>query len=242
MNKFSIIMIVAIVGFIGLLFFLRQDSIPEGTPSNHILGAGTSGVTLIEYGDFQCPACGQYWPILQAVKEIYGDEISFQHRHFPLIGNFQNNMAAHRSAEAAGQQDQFYEMHDLLYERQASWSNSNNAREVFEGYAEELGLDMERFREDYTASETLATINADRNIASEKDVTATPSFFINEERIENPRTVEEFVEIIDEYIERETGAPSQNSPRSQDEGFEFDEFELDDDIEPTGDEEPAITE
>ncbi len=216
MSKFWIIMAVVVVGFIATVTLTREEADrPQGEVSNHIIGEGTSGVTLVEYGDFQCPACGQYYPIINTVKDIYGDEISFQFRHFSLFGNFPNSMAAHLAAEAAGNQDRFFDMHDLLYERQESWSPSNNAKQVFEGYAEELDLDMERFRADYASSETRAVINADIAFAREKDVTGTPTFFINDERISNPTGIEEFFEVIDEFIERETGEPSQNSPLNQ---------------------------
>lgn len=210
-------MIVIVAGFVATVALTREEADrPQGEVSNHIIGEGTSGVTLVEYGDFQCPACAQYAPIIDTVKEIYGDEISFQYRHFSLFGSFPNSMAAHLAAEAAGNQDRFFDMHDLIYERQDSWSPSNNAKQVFEGYAEELDLDMERFRADYGSSETRAVINADIAAAREKGITGTPTFFINDERINNPTSVEEFFEIIDEFIERETGEPSQNSPLNQD--------------------------
>lgn len=213
MNKFSIVMALIVLGFVGVLFAVTGDNERiQGEPSNHIAGEGTSGVTLLEYGDFQCPACAQYQPIISTVKSIYEDEISFQFRHFSLFGSFPNSMAAHLAAESAGNQGQFFEMHDLIYERQETWSNSNNARDIFEGYAEELELDMEQYRADYSDSDTRATINADMEIAREKNVTGTPTFFINDQRIENPQSPEEFFQIIDEFIEEETGAPSQNSP------------------------------
>lgn len=215
MNRFTVIMAVIVIGFVGALFFLRQDAVPAGEPSNHIAGEGTSNVTLIEYGDFQCPACGQYFPVVNAVKEAYGDEISFQFRHFPLIGSHPNAMAAHRAAEAASKQGKFYEMHDVLYERQTAWSQGNDVRSIFDGYAEELGLDMEQYAQDFESSETLATINADRELAEEHSVNSTPTFFINEEKIDNPRDMEGFFEVIDTYIEEETGEPSKNSPLNQ---------------------------
>ncbi len=216
MNRFAVIMAILVVGFGAIIYFNRQDAPEAGEVSNHVIGEGTSGVTLIEYGDFQCPSCGQYFPVVDSIKEIYGDEISFQFRHFPLIGSLPNSMSAHRAAEAAGLQDQFFPMHDLIYERQQSWSQADNAAQIFEGYAEELELDMEQYRADVGSSEVLATINADRERADEHGVTGTPSFYINEEPIENPQDASEFFAVIDEYIERETGEPSQNSPLNAD--------------------------
>ena len=226
MNKFTVIMAAIVIGFVAVVFMVREDTDRvEADPSEHIVGEGTSGVTLIEYGDFQCPACAEYFPLIDTVKDIYGDEISFQFRHYSLFGSFPNSMAAHLAAEAAGQQDRFFEMHDLIYERQANWSEMNDVQETFDGYAEELELDMEQFREDYSDPKTRAVVMADLERGNAQGVTGTPTFFINEERVENPTSAEEFFEIIDEYIENETGAPSQNSPFTQ-EG-EFDEDILD---------------
>ena len=79
-----------------------------------IVGESKSGVTLIEYGDFQCPACQQYYPIFKQIKEKYKDQITVQFRHFPIVSAHQNAMVAHRAAEAASNQGKFWEMHDLL--------------------------------------------------------------------------------------------------------------------------------
>lgn len=219
MNKFSIVMAIVVIGFIGVLFAITGDNERvQADPSNHITGESTSGVTLIEYGDFQCPACAEYLPIINVVKSVYDDEISFQFRHFSLFGSFPNSMAAHLAAESAGNQGEFFAMHDLLFERQSDWTDSNNAREIFEGYAQELELDMDQFLADYSDSETRAVINADLEAGREKGVTGTPTFFINDQRIQNPQSPNEFFEIIDEFIEEETGAPSQNSPLNMENG------------------------
>jgi len=214
MNRFTVIMIVLAIGLIGFIAVNRNDPIEAGQPSSHVQGEGTSGVTLLEYGDFQCAACAQYYPVINAVKEAYGDEISFQYRHFPIINIHPNAIASHRAAEAAGKQGKFFEMHDLLFERQESWSESTSASQIFDGYASELELNMDQYREDYGSSETLATINADRNLGEADQVTGTPSFYINGQKIDNPRDPEAFFEIIDAAILEETGEPSQNSPRT----------------------------
>lgn len=219
MNRFAIIMIVLVIGFVGFIITTREDSgVTQGEQSAHITGEGTSGVVFREFADFQCPACGQYYPIIDAVKEVYGDEVSFQFSHFALLGVFPNSMAAHLAAEAAGNQGQFFEMHDLIFERQESWSSSNNAKEIFDSYAQELGLDMDQYAADYADPETRATINADIALGRDLGVTGTPTFFINDQRIENPSSPDEFFELIDAAIEETTGAPSVNSPRSQTDG------------------------
>lgn len=216
MNRFVIIMGVLVLGFIGFIVMTREEaSVVQGEQSSHITGEGTSGVVLREFADFQCPACGQYFPIIDAVKEAYGDEVSFQFSHFALLGSFPNSMAAHLAAEAAGNQGKFFEMHNLIFERQQNWSTSNSAQDIFESYAQEIGLDMEQYRNDYADPATRAVINADIAVGRELGVTGTPTFFINNEKIENPTSPDEFFQVIDTAIEEATGAASVNSPRAR---------------------------
>ncbi len=206
-NRFLIILALLVLGFIGFIAFQgKKDGGSSGgsstaQPSEHKTGAGNKGVTLIEYGDFQCPSCGAYFPILQQVKEKYGDDITFQFRHFPLTQIHQNAMAAHRAAEAASKQNKFWEMHDLLYERQNAWGTNQNVAQVMEDYASELGLNVEQFKTDYQSAEVNAVINADMAAGQELKITGTPTFIINGEKIESPgRTVEEFSKTIDDAI------------------------------------------
>lgn len=205
-NRFVIILIACVAVFLGLIVFIKKDaSAPSDgqvvAASNHVQGAGTSGVTLVEYGDFQCAACGAYYPLLKEVKAKYGDQITFQLRHFPIVSIHPNTMSAHRAAEAAGMQDKFWEMHDLLYERQSAWSDSNNPSAIFKGYAEEIGLDMDRYNTDLVKAEIGSIIQEDLKAGKALDVTATPGFVLDGKLIEtNPRSVEDFSKLIDEAI------------------------------------------
>lgn len=211
MSKGFIGALVAIVVILGGIFFLTQDKASSpGTDdtgngavqtSNHTQGEGTDGVTLVEYGDFQCPACASYYPIVKEIKEAYGDRITFQFVHFPLTQIHPNAMAAHRAAEAAGLQGRFWEMHDMIYEQQQAWSLVNNAVSIFEGYAEQLGLDMDKYRADVSSAAVAATINADVRAAQAIGATSTPTFTINGEVVEqNPRNIDEFKALIDDAI------------------------------------------
>lgn len=204
-KRFLLIILVCAAVFFGLLFVNKKDAeAPSGetAPTSHILGSEDAPVTLVEYGDFQCPACGAYYPILKEAKAKYGDRLAFQFRHFPLVQIHPNAMAAHRAAEAAGEQGKFFEMHDLLYERQSLWTGSQNPAPVFEGYADELGLDLEQYRQDVASSETNSVIQADLAAGQELSVTATPTFVLNGTRIEeNPRDTEGFSKLIDEAFE-----------------------------------------
>lgn len=211
MNKqFLIIVTVIVAALIGVFIFTSKDeSDPNGSQSgntsNHTQGAGNKKVTLTEYGDFQCPACGQYYPILKEVKKFYGDDIKFEFKHFPLIQIHPNAFAAHRAAEAAGLQGKFFEMHDLLYENQQSWVSQSNPNSVFESFATQLGLDINKFKTDSASEAVSNTINADIKAGQALGANSTPTFLINGEKIDSPKDVAGFKELIDQAIKEANG-------------------------------------
>lgn len=213
MNKrFVIILIGIVVIFAGLLIFNKQGSnTSESSDSkakltNHTTGKGTSGVTLTEYGDFQCPACLQYYPLVQQVKQMYGDKITFQFRHFPLVQIHPYALLSARAAEAAGLQGKFFEMHDLLYENQQTWSSSSSPSQIFEDYASQLSLNIEKFKKDSASESVNRTVQADLSEAQRLGYESTPTFEINGKKIEeNPTTIEGFQELIDEAIKKASG-------------------------------------
>ena len=207
-NRFLIILGVLVLGFFGFLIYQKNDDSSQTSEttqtSQHTIGEGTKNVTLVEYGDFACSACETYFPILQQVKEKYGDEITFQFLSFPLvqIQGHENAMSAHRAAEAASNQGKFWEMHDLLFERQNLWAQSSNAAGIMEDYATELSLNVEQFKTDYASSEVNGTINADIATGNDFNVSGTPTFVLNGEKIESPEpSVEAFSEVIDSAIQ-----------------------------------------
>lgn len=205
-KRFLVIMVGLAMVFVGVIVFAKNKDtsapgIDTGTGSNHTQGAGTSGVTLLEFGDFQCPACASYYPLVEQVQEAYGDKITFQFRHFPLVNIHQNAMAAHRAAEAAGKQDKFWEMYDVLYQRQQVWESSTNPAQIFEDYATELGLNVETYKQDVASSATNDIINADVKAAQATGATSTPTFIVDGKRIESlPQDLDGFKQIIDEAI------------------------------------------
>ncbi|MEK9196563.1 MAG: thioredoxin domain-containing protein [Patescibacteria group bacterium] len=168
--------------------------------SNHRTGNLSSKVTLTEFGDFQCPACKSYYPIIKQVKEEYKDKIIFEFRHFPLVQIHPNAFIASRSAEAAGNQNKFFEYHDLLYENQDSWAQSQNPSSMFEEFAKQLGLDITKFKADVVSEQTADIINADAKKAQSIGANSTPTFAINNKKIDNPKSIEEFKKVIDEAL------------------------------------------
>jgi len=205
-KQFAAVIVVVILGLFGLFALAKKDKQGTGTNStgqvtSHTVGAGNKGVTLIEYGDLQCPACKSYFPIVNQIKAEYGDDITFQFRHFPLNQIHPHAFQAARAAEAAGKQGKFFEMHDLMYENQDSWSNLSEVTTVFESYAQQLGLDLEKFKADVASAEVAADINADVKAGQEIGANSTPTFVINGRKIEkNPTTFESFKELIDAEI------------------------------------------
>lgn len=202
-NRFLLIVLACVVILGGVFFFTRDNSdsgnVDTSNGTNHTQGSGS--VTLVEFGDFECPACAAYVPIVDQIKEEYGKKITFQFRHFPLIQIHPNAMLAARAAEAAGNQGKFWEMHDLLYGQQSTWSGSDNANAIFEDFATQLGLNIEQYKADAASAGTLDLINADVTIGKKLDVSATPTFVLNGERIETtPRNFEDFQKLIDEAI------------------------------------------
>lgn len=201
--------IIAVVGF----FYLTPQKKEEASnPSNHVSGAGETGVVLVEYGDFQCPGCGAYFPTVKQVKEKYGDKITFQFRHFPLESIHKNARAAARAAEAAALQGKFWEMHDRLFENQTAWQNTSDPISTFEGYASAIGIgDIAKFTEDYKGSAVNAVINADLAEGRAKNVSATPTFVLNDKVLDpSPvNSVEAFSALIDAAIAEKTGQANQ---------------------------------
>lgn len=209
-KRFLIIMAVLVVGFIGIIIVSgKKDdsskSTGDSTSSNHIKGEGASGVALIEYGDFQCPSCSSYYPVIKEVAQKYEKQITVQFKHFPLVQIHQNAMIAHRAAEAAGNQDKFWGMHDLLYERQQAWSQATDATQIVEDYATELALNIDKFREDFASPSVNDIIQADTKLGQDQGVSGTPSFILNGEKIEeSPRDLEGFSKLIDEAIAKQS--------------------------------------
>lgn len=161
----------------------------------------TTGAKLVltEYSDYQCPACAYFHPIVDSLKQTYGDDLEVQYKYFPLNSHQYAALAA-RAAEAARNQGKFLEMHNLLFQNQQQWSNGNAAARMI-GYARQLNLDVEQFREDLNAAETQRTVMEEKQEGIQMGVNSTPTFYINGEKIQqNPPSFQDFKALIDAYM------------------------------------------
>lgn len=211
-SRFGVILLSLVIIFAGIFFINKNKAnAPNGANSttaqatNHTKGSSAKGVVLVEYGDFQCPACAAIYPIVKEVIEKYANDITFQFVNYPLTSIHQNALAAHRAAEAADKQGKFWEMYDILYANNQAWSSSNSASGIFEGYAAQLGLDAAKFKADVNDPATNATINADVDKGRSLNVNATPTFYLNDQKIETPQSLEDFSKVIDEAIKAKNG-------------------------------------
>ena len=220
MNRFWIVIAVVILGMVGLFFATKPKEAPSSTfkgnaaqiqKDDHIRNGDGKKVTLVEYGDFQCPSCGAFYPIIKQLESSYNDQVSFIFRHFPLISIHPNAFAAARAAEAASNQGKFFEMHDKLYETQSSWGElTTNQQSLFESYAEELGLNMSQFKKDYVSQVVSDRINRDVSSAKQFDVSGTPTFILNGVKIDNPASLEAFKTVLNNAIKKAGGTPPQS--------------------------------
>jgi protein-disulfide isomerase len=193
---FVIVAVVAVatIGSGAMLYRAKRPhvlSIPEdqtlsakgGPESPHIRGNPDAPVTLEEYGDFQCPPCGMFAAFLGQLEKEYESRLRVVFRNFPLTMH-QHAREAALAAEAAGLQGRFWEMHDVLYREQETWSKAPNVRELFESYAGTIGLDLNKFKNDMDSEQAKARVDADRHRGESLGIQTTPTLFINNQPLE----------------------------------------------------------
>ncbi|MEX1052559.1 MAG: thioredoxin domain-containing protein [Patescibacteria group bacterium] len=221
LNKNTIILTVAsvliIFGFLYLVFSTSNkptsnepfQSAKTLSENDHIKWASESGNLLVEYSDFQCPNC-KLWsdffnqlgqtndPNFEKIKE----NVTFVYRHFPLTNIHPNALESAHAAEAAAMQDKFYEMHDLLFLNQASWSELKDPTDYFVGLAEDLEIDIEKFKSDLTSSEVKSKVNQDLDSGRRANVNSTASFYLNGQYLSNLNSTQDLLDILLEEIEK----------------------------------------
>lgn len=192
-----------VVGAAFLLGNSTQSAIEKADPkllirsASHIAGNPKAKVEIVEFGDYQCPACGAAYPVTKKIIDEYKDKIKFVFRNFPLTQH-QNAQIGAEAAEAAGFQGKFWEMHDLLYEKQSEWSESNNPMDYLVSYAKELKLDLNKFTKDVKDNKFADIITGDQNDGVAAGVNVTPTFFINTQKYPGVLDYSRFRQIIDD--------------------------------------------
>jgi len=204
-NKGWIIFVsICVVILGGLVLVSRQDTVnvdsvnpmsilpassDNGKVAEHVFGKKDSAVIIYEYGDFQCPGCGQAAPVIKQVTDKYKDKIGLVFRNYPLTTIHPNALAAASAAEAAGLQGKYWEMHDKLYESQQSWSNLpvNERTDYFVSLAQSLGLNTTTFKSDVESSTVRKKINFDMALGKKQKVTGTPTIYINAKDVSSLR-------------------------------------------------------
>jgi protein-disulfide isomerase len=169
-------------------------SVPVSPERDHIEGVVNAPLTLVEYGDYQCPYCGAAYPEVKKVQKSLGAELRFVFRNFPLTNIHEFAMTAAETAEAAAVQQKFWPMHDFLYEHQATLGDPNVAL----GYARKLGLDTQKFEREIAQHVYQKRIREDFMSGVKSGVNGTPTFYVNGVRHDGEAVAKALVEALEE--------------------------------------------
>jgi protein-disulfide isomerase len=158
---------------------------------DHISGSPDGSIKLLEYGDYECPFCAEAHAVVKEIQRRLGDDLLFAFRNFPFVNVHPHAEHAAEAAEAAGDQGNFWGMHDLLFENQAALEDEDLA-----AYAAELGLDAKRLLREVTSSVYAARIREDFKAGVRGGVNGTPTFFINGERYDGARDLRQMLSAL----------------------------------------------
>ena len=180
-----LLLAVSVVGLIKLAS--NSSSTPQQTYTNIppisktdiATGNPNSKVKLIEYADFQCPSCAAVYPLLKQLLKDENGKIYFIYRFFPLTPIHKNAMAAAKAGYSAYLQGKFWQMHDVLFEHQNDWAETDNAADIFVGYAKQLGLDVKKFQADMNSDTTQKFITAEEDAGTAAGIAHTPTLLLN---------------------------------------------------------------
>ena len=170
---------------------------PVDPERDHVRGPVDAPLTLVEYGDFECPFCARNTGVIDELREGFGDELRYVFRHLPLVDVHPHAELAARAAVAAQAQGRFWEMHDALYANGGHFSDSD-----LRGLADRIGLDTERFGADLATAVPATRVARDADAARTAGITATPAFFVNGRMIDGAQPFDAFKRVIDEELAR----------------------------------------
>lgn len=225
MNKFIVAVIVVTLAIVGLGVFIIQKAsnapatLPTPGPKvdqsvlirsdSEKISSPSATVTLVEFGDYQCPSCGAYHPFVKQLLVDLAGKFNFVFRNFPLAQHPNSKIAAY-AAEAAGKQNKFWEMHNKIYETQNDWSDVSNSKatDIFVSYANSLGLNTTQFKKDIDSSDVKAKIDRDTQDGLTLGVDATPTFYLDGSKMTLPSSYEDFKTLVNAAIIGSSAAQS----------------------------------
>ncbi len=173
---------------------ISKDDITIGSPS--------AKVSLVEYSDFQCPACAAYYPLVNQILAEFTGKVTFAYRFFPLTQTHKNALVSAQAGYAANKQNKFREMSDMLFSTQNDWAEKDNPQDIFIEYAKKIGLDVDKFKKDMNSDEAKNKIQKDTSQGTDIGVNSTPTFFLNNQKIVSPGTYDNFKKLIEDEISK----------------------------------------
>lgn len=218
LNWVSMAVIGTCVGLLG--WWVKSSQLPisemeKSKPSGQIMdtdwyvGNKNAPIIVVEYSDFQCPACSKYSGVDDQLVKLLGDRVGVAYRHFPLREIHKNANLAAQAAEAAGKQGKFWEMAAVLFEKQAEWGESNQPLVLFNTYAKQIGIDADKLVKEITSPEVRALVEADYLSGLVAKINATPTFFVNGQKMNNLTGPDDLVARIELTLQEATASAKQ---------------------------------
>ncbi len=181
---------------------VRVDASLLVRPDSHSTATQSAAVVLVEFSDYQCPACRTYYPMVKQIERDFSGSLAFVYRNFPLTNIHRNAQTAAEAAEAAGMQGKYWEMNDKLFATQNEWSAAESPKDTFVGYAKSLGLDAGKFSRDMDSDAVKQKIQKDVDDGNALGLTGTPTFYLNNVKIDNPAGLADFEALIRKAIDK----------------------------------------
>lgn len=165
-------------------------------------GPEDAEVTLVEFGDYQCPSCAAYHPFVKEILNRYPNQLRLQFHHFPLVSIHPNALAASKAAEAAGEQGHYWEMHDALFDYQSQWASAPDPKPVFAAIANKIGINGAILVQAMENPQIQERVLGDVQRGDKANVQAVPTFLINGQQVHVRLSMEEFVQVIEANLKK----------------------------------------
>lgn len=213
LKKYSIwvtVVVIVILTIVGLFWLVTAPSPSQNQVVNVApvstrditKGNKNAPVTLIEYADFQCSACAVYHPLVNKILQTYSGKIFYVYRMFPLTNTHPNSRISAQAAYAAHKQGKFFEVSDMLFNKQDEWVSLEDPTTAFADYAKMLKLDINKFKKDLNSDETKKYVDTSEQEALSEGLDATPTFILNGKKITNPSSLDDFKKLIDNELNK----------------------------------------